>query len=91
MKRPALTTNHVRRIATGQAADDAMDVIDRSAAATTASQSGADGELDLGVRLKNLRKRLGLTLQQAADRTGVGVSTLSKIERNELSPTVTTL
>ncbi|UKJ76746.1 helix-turn-helix transcriptional regulator (plasmid) [Azospirillum brasilense] len=92
MKRPALTTKHVRRIATRPAADDAMDVIDRpDAASSSPSQSGADGELDLGVRLKNLRKRLGLTLQQAADRTGVGVSTLSKIERNELSPTVTTL
>ncbi|TWA82959.1 XRE family transcriptional regulator [Azospirillum brasilense] len=92
MKRPALTTKHVRRIATRQAADDTMDVIERPDAATAASsQNGTDGELDLGVRLKNLRKRLGLTLQQAADRTGVGLSTLSKIERNELSPTVTTL
>ncbi|MBP2293702.1 helix-turn-helix domain-containing protein [Azospirillum rugosum] len=51
----------------------------------------ADGEVDLGARLKDLRKRKRWTLQQAADRTGVGLSTLSKIERNELSPTFSTL
>ncbi|MCW2238756.1 helix-turn-helix domain-containing protein [Azospirillum canadense] len=51
----------------------------------------AEGELDLGARLKDLRKRKRWTLQQAADRTGVGLSTLSKIERNELSPTFSTL
>jgi transcriptional regulator with XRE-family HTH domain len=60
----------------------------RAAASTSAT---AEVPLDLGARLKEIRKRQKWTLQQASERTGVGVSTLSKIERNELSPTVTTL
>lgn len=51
----------------------------------------ADAPFSLGHRLKQLRKRQKLTLQQASERTGVGVSTLSKIERDDLSPTITTL
>ncbi|CAO3427539.1 helix-turn-helix domain-containing protein [Azospirillum endophyticum] len=51
----------------------------------------ADGAVDLGARLQELRKGKRWTLQQAAERTGVGLSTLSKIERNELSPTFSTL
>lgn len=51
----------------------------------------ADQAIDLGSRLKQLRKRRKWTLLQASEQTGVGLSTLSKIERNELSPTVTTL
>lgn len=51
----------------------------------------ADTPFSLGKRLKQLRKRQNLTLQQASERTRVAVSTLSKIERDDLSPTVTTL
>lgn len=42
-------------------------------------------------RIVVLRKERGLTLQECARLTGVAASTLSKIERAELSPTVSTL
>ncbi|WP_421928436.1 helix-turn-helix domain-containing protein [Neoaquamicrobium sediminum] len=47
--------------------------------------------LDIGARLAQLRQQQGWTLQQASKRTGVSASALSKIERNELSPTIATL
>ncbi len=47
--------------------------------------------IDVGGRIAQLRADHGWTLQQAARQTGVAFSTLSKIERHELSPTVTTL
>jgi transcriptional regulator with XRE-family HTH domain len=65
--------------------------VDEITRAAVSSPTTAEAPLDLGARLKALRKRKKWTLQQASDRTGVGVSTLSKVERNELSPTVTTL
>lgn len=46
---------------------------------------------DFGARLREIRRRRKWTLQRASERTGIGLSSLSKIERNELSPTVTTL
>lgn len=46
---------------------------------------------DVGLRVAQLRHDYGWTLQETARRTGVAFSTLSKIERRELSPTVTTL
>lgn len=49
------------------------------------------GEIDIGARIHALRTGNGWTLQQAAEKTGVSLSTLSKIERQDLSPTVTTL
>lgn len=42
-------------------------------------------------RIVALRKERGLTLQECARLTGVAASTLSKIERAELSPTLSTL
>jgi transcriptional regulator with XRE-family HTH domain len=65
--------------------------VEENIRAAVSSPTAAEVPLDLGARLKELRKRQKWTLQQASERTGVGVSTLSKIERNELSPTVTTL
>lgn len=50
-----------------------------------------DGTTDVGSRIAQLRHDHGWTLQEMARRTGVAFSTLSKIERRELSPTVTTL
>lgn len=47
--------------------------------------------IDVGARLGQLRQQQGWTLQQASKRTGVSASALSKIERNELSPTISTL
>lgn len=41
----------------------------------------------LGERLRAIRSKLGLTLAEAAEMTGTGTSTLSKIENGQTSPT----
>ncbi len=52
------------------------------------SASAADAEpLDLGARVRELRKSHGWTLEQAAVRAGLARSTLSKIENGQMSPT----
>jgi transcriptional regulator with XRE-family HTH domain len=43
--------------------------------------------LDLGVRVRTLRKSRGWTLEQAARQAGLARSTLSKIENGQMSPT----
>lgn len=43
--------------------------------------------LDLGIRVRELRKAKGWTLEQAATRAGLARSTLSKIENGQMSPT----
>jgi DNA-binding XRE family transcriptional regulator len=43
--------------------------------------------LDLGVRVRELRKSRGWTLEQAATQAGLARSTLSKIENGQMSPT----
>lgn len=43
--------------------------------------------LDLGVRVRKLRKAHGWTLEQAAQQAGLARSTLSKIENGQMSPT----
>lgn len=48
---------------------------------TAAAPTNAVGE-----RLKLIRQETGLTLSEVADRTGVSISNLSKIERGEVSP-----
>lgn len=48
--------------------------------------SGAtDVEGDLGQSLKDIRKQRGMTLTAASEKTGLPVSTLSKIENNKMS------
>jgi DNA-binding XRE family transcriptional regulator len=51
----------------------------------------ADGpsaeRLALGARLRRFRRDLGWTLEEASRVTGVGRSTLSKIENGQISPT----
>ena len=47
--------------------------------------------VNIGLRLFNLRKSRRLTLQDASAVTGVSASAFSKIERNELSPTISTM
>jgi len=49
------------------------------------------GPVDIGNRLHKLRKARRLTLQDASTLTGVSASAFSKIERNELSPTISTM
>jgi len=41
----------------------------------------------VGLRIRELRKRQRLTLQDVADQAGISVSTISKIERGKLTPT----
>jgi len=43
--------------------------------------------LDLGARVRALRKEKGWTLEQAAQEAGLARSTLSKIENGQMSPT----
>lgn len=47
--------------------------------------------VDIGSRLHKIRKARRLTLQDASTLTGVSASAFSKIERNELSPTISTM
>ena len=47
--------------------------------------------IDLGQRLRGLRRTRNWTLQQTSENTGVSVSALSKIERGDLSPTLASL
>ena len=41
----------------------------------------------LAARAKAVRKAKGLTIQRVADRSGLAISTISKIERNRMTPT----
>ncbi|MGE4327679.1 MAG: helix-turn-helix domain-containing protein, partial [Pseudodonghicola sp.] len=43
--------------------------------------------LDLGARVRELRKARNWTLEQAATQAGLARSTLSKIENGQMSPT----
>lgn len=43
--------------------------------------------LQLGQRIKDIRLNLGLTLEEASNKTGLARSTLSKIENEQISPT----
>jgi mannose-6-phosphate isomerase-like protein (cupin superfamily) len=51
----------------------------------------ARGRVDIGTRLLKLRKSRQLTLQEVSALTGVSASAFSKIERSELSPTISTM
>ena len=50
-------------------------------------ESGVAQPLDLGARVRELRKAHDWTLEQAAQRAGLARSTLSKIENGQMSPT----
>ncbi|OJY28345.1 MAG: XRE family transcriptional regulator [Rhodobacterales bacterium 65-51] len=61
--------------------------------AVDSDQTGDDWEaerlqlrLDLGNRMKSVRQACGLTLEAAAQRTGLAVSTIHKIENGRVSP-----
>ena len=55
--------------------------------ARDAGESGTPEPLDLGARVRELRKARGWTLEQAAKQAGLARSTLSKIENGQMSPT----
>jgi len=49
------------------------------------------GAASVGARLRQIRRDRRLTLQQASKLTGVSASAFSKIERSDLSPTISTM
>ena len=51
------------------------------------SSPGNLGPLNLGARVRQLRKERNWTLEQAAQEAGLARSTLSKIENDQMSPT----
>jgi len=42
--------------------------------------------LHIGDRLRDIRKRAILTQQELADRSGIGVTTIIRIENNQVEP-----
>jgi len=55
-----------------------------------AREAGEDSQaepLNLGERVRSIRRSLGWTLEEAASRAGLARSTLSKIENGQMSPT----
>jgi transcriptional regulator with XRE-family HTH domain len=47
--------------------------------------------LYIGDKLRDMRKRALLTQQQLADKSGVGVTTIIRIERNQVEPHARTI
>ncbi|PIE12779.1 MAG: transcriptional regulator [Rhodobacterales bacterium] len=55
--------------------------------ARESGEAAAAEPLNLGERVRDLRKARGMTLEQAASQAGLARSTLSKIENGQMSPT----
>lgn len=69
-----------------------MDIVsDNPRAAEPEQPAPPPAEIKIGEKIKRMRVARKLTLQRASERTGVALSTISKIERDELSPTISTL
>jgi transcriptional regulator with XRE-family HTH domain len=47
--------------------------------------------LYIGDRLRDLRKRKLLTQEQLSDRSGVGIATIVRVERNQVEPRGSTI
>lgn len=47
--------------------------------------------LYIGDRLRDLRKQKLLTQEQLADRSGVGIATIVRVERNQVEPRGSTI
>jgi transcriptional regulator with XRE-family HTH domain len=47
--------------------------------------------LHIGDKLRETRKRALLTQQQLADKSGVGITTIVRIERNQVEPQASTI
>lgn len=52
-----------------------------------ALQTNDGPSVTLAARAKAVRKSKGLTIQRVAERSGLAISTISKIERNRMTPT----
>ena len=65
------------------------DIYDEYPSLTLAKESTEQNiePLKLGQRIKDIRSKLGITLEEASQRTGLARSTLSKIENEQISPT----
>ncbi|WP_100751789.1 MULTISPECIES: helix-turn-helix domain-containing protein [Vibrio] len=65
------------------------DIYDEYPSLTLAKESIDENiePLKLGPRIKEIRGKLGITLEEASQRTGLARSTLSKIENEQISPT----
>lgn len=65
------------------------DIYDEYPSLTLAKESTDENiePLKLGPRIKEIRGKLGITLEEASQRTGLARSTLSKIENEQISPT----
>lgn len=65
------------------------DIYDEYPSLTLARESTDENiePLKLGERIKDIRSKMGLTLEEASQRTGLARSTLSKIENEQISPT----
>lgn len=65
------------------------DIYDEYPSITLAKEAGEQNiePLKLGERIKEIRSKLGITLEEASQRTGLARSTLSKIENEQISPT----
>ncbi len=67
-----------------------MQTTDPKTMIRVAREAGGDTHvepLNLGLRVRELRRSLGWTLEEAATRAGLARSTLSKIENGQMSPT----
>lgn len=49
--------------------------------------NGENSRARVAERLRDIRRRKGLTIQEVATRSGLAISTVSKIERNLMAPT----
>ncbi len=58
---------------------------------TTPSQSDRVGEVDVGKRIRQLRRQSELSIRALAELSELNVNTLSLIENNKASPSVSTL
>lgn len=65
------------------------DIYDEYPSLTLAKETAEQSiePLKLGERIKVIRSKLGITLEEASQRTGLARSTLSKIENEQISPT----
>lgn len=50
-------------------------------------RSAAEPQIRLGERVREIRRAKGLTIRDVAERSGLAISTVSKIERNLMAPT----
>ena len=53
--------------------------------------SAHESEIDIGIRIRTLRKRRRMSLRDLASNSGLSANAISRIERGESSPTVSTL